>query len=285
MVNVTSLEGSLAVSWKASENATYYELYYTDQPNAAAFAFQQYGDRTTGTRMTLHNLTNGTPYSIYIVAGNSVGKSGPSRIYTGTPTAVDYDRPEGIPTEGVVEYDGIERIWLSDKGNVANGYYTAENPFRESNMADGDFKTHWTSQSYGDGNFSRSKQVNCTFKTPQDLSAAIWVSRMDGSFANHLRSYTVTVWTAEDDQNGPGTVIAPSSGQTSNTRTWPAVTNMGKFALLPFTPVQNVTKIAVTVEQRDYLPVSLSELMFLTTPAATCPTTLPSCFTTRPTPA
>ena len=264
MVNVTSLEGSLAVSWKASENATYYELYYTDQPNAAASAYQQYGDRTTGTRMTLHNLTNGTPYSIYIVAGNSVGKSGPSRIYTGTPTAVDYDRPEGIPTEGVVEYDGIERIWLSDKGNVANGYYTAENPFRESNMADGDFKTHWTSQSYGDGNFSRSKQVNCTFKTPQDLSAAIWVSRMDGSFANHLRSYTVTVWTAEDDQNGPGTVIAPSSGQTSNTRTWPAVTNMGKFALLPFTPVQNVTKIAVTVEQRDYLPVSLSELMFLT---------------------
>ena len=263
MVNVSALESSLVVSWKASENATYYKLYYTTQANAGPSAYQQYGSQTTGTRMTLHNLTNGTPCYIYIVAGNRVGESGPSRIATGTPTAVDYERPAGIPTEGVLEYDSFEKVWLTDRSNVANSYYTPEKPFQESNMADGDFSTHWTSQAWGEGSFARSKQVNCTFKTPQDLSGVIWVSRLDGTFSNNLRSYTVTVWTEGEDLNGPGTVIAPSSGQTSNTRTWPAVNNMGKFALLPFSPARNVKKIAVTVEQRDYLPVSLAELMFL----------------------
>ena len=34
MVNVSSLDGQLGVSWKKGENAVWYEVYYTDQANA-----------------------------------------------------------------------------------------------------------------------------------------------------------------------------------------------------------------------------------------------------------
>ena len=40
-------------------------------------------------------LENGVAYYIYIIAGNDIGRSGPSRIASGTPEAVVYERPAG----------------------------------------------------------------------------------------------------------------------------------------------------------------------------------------------
>ncbi|WP_325228250.1 M60 family metallopeptidase, partial [Oscillibacter sp.] len=160
--------------------------------------------------------------------------------------------------------------------NVSPTAYPASRPFRPEFMADGDFSTHWTSHSYNDGNWWDSKQVLATFKRPVDLSSVIWVPRLDGSYANNLRLYTVTVWRQGDDLNGPGVLASPNplqGGKASDHNTWLAVGNnpaVTKFAVLPFEPVTDVVKIAVTIEQTAYTAVSLSELMFMEYDPARC---------------
>ncbi len=273
MVSVSALDSALSVSWKAAENATFYEVYYKAENESA---YRQWGSRINSTSTVITDLTNGVSYSIYIQAGNSVGVSGPSRTALGTPAAVDYSRPEGIPAEGVLDWRNIERVWLANPNNVSPTAYPAGKPFRPEFMADGDFSTHWTSHSYNDGNWWDSKQVFASFKQPVDLSAVIWAPRLDGSYANNLRLYTVTVWRQGDDLNGPGTLVSPNplqGGKASDYNTWLAVGNnpaVTKFAVLPFEPVTDVVKIAVTIEQVAYTAVSLSELMFMEYDPARC---------------
>lgn len=273
MVSVSPLDSALSVGWKAAENATFYEVYYKAESESG---YRQWGGRLSNTSTVLTDLTNGVTYSIYIQAGNSMGVSGPSRIALGTPTAVDYSRPEGIPTEGILEGADIERVWLADSRNVSPTAYPASKPFQPEYMNDGDFSTHWTSHAYGDGNWWNNKQVLASFSRPVDLSSVIWVPRLDGSYPNNLRLYTVTVWRQGDNLNGPGTLVSPNplqGGTASDHNTWlpvgnnPAVT---KFAVLPFEPVTDVVKIAVTIEQVAYTAVSLSELMFVEYDPAHC---------------
>ncbi|WP_297997515.1 M60 family metallopeptidase [uncultured Oscillibacter sp.] len=273
MVSVSSLDSALSVGWKAAENATFYDVYYKAEDESG---YRQWGGRLSNTSTVITDLTNGVTYSVYIQAGNSVGVSGPSRTALGTPNAVDYSRPEGIPAEGILEGADVERVWLADPRNVSPTAYPASKPFQPEYMNDGDFSTHWTSHAYGDGNWWNNKQVLASFSRPVDLSSVIWVPRLDGSYPNNLRLYTVTVWRQGDNLNGPGTLVSPNplqGGSASDHNTWlpvgnnPAVT---KFAVLPFEPVTDVVKIAVTIEQTAYTAVSLSELMFMEYDPARC---------------
>ena len=269
MVNISPMDGQLSVSWKKGENAVWYEVYYTNQANAPTSSYQKAGERVTATNLTIPNLVNGTTYYIYVVAGNDAGRSGPSRISEGTPKATDYSRPEGIPTEGILEGGSIEKMWLADSGNVSPSSYSSAQPFKPENMYDGDLRTHWTSQSWDDGNWARNKQVFASFKEPVDISSVIWVPRLDGSYASNLRLYTVTVWRQGDDLKGPGTLVSPDplrGGSASDHNTWLNVGNnpgVTKFAVLPFEPTTDVVQVAITIEQMDYSAVSLSELMFM----------------------
>ena len=273
MVSVSSLDSALSVGWKAAENATFYEVYYKAEDESG---YRQWGGRLSNTSTVITDLTNDVTYSIYIQAGNSVGVSGPSRTALGTPSAVDYSRPEGIPAEGVLDWQDIERVWLANPKNVSPTAYPAGKPFQPEFMADGDFSTHWTSHSYNDGNWWDGKQVLASFSRPVDLSSVIWVPRLDGSYPNNLRLYTVTVWRQGDNLNGPGTLVSPNplqGGSASDHNTWLSVGNnpaVTKFAVLPFEPVTDVVKIAVTIEQTAYTAVSLSELMFMEYDPARC---------------
>ncbi len=267
MVTVTPLDGQLEVSWKGAENATYYEVYYTDMPAAAPSAYRQSGGQVTGTRQTISGLSNGVTYYIYVAAGNDIGKSGPSRIYTGVPVAVDYSRPEGIPTQGVLDSARIAGIALADPSNYNASQYPGST-FSIRNVIDNDYRTHWTARDW-----SYNEHVEVTFDRPVDLSAAIWVPRLDGSYPSYLRAYSVQVWYQGEDLNGAGHLLTGGvdnggAGNNSDVLTWPNIPNRAsiptsKFAILPFGPATGVVKISVAVEQWDYNIVSLSELMFL----------------------
>jgi len=264
MVSVSERDSALAVSWKASENAEWYEVYYTSQPDAPAASYLRFGGELTGTSTTITGLENGVTYYLYIRAGNDMGVSGPSRISSGTPQAVVYDRPAGIPTQGVLDYRDIASIRLAQPGN----YNPAEHPdgFDPAGMADGDYRTYWTA-----GNWWNNEHIIVTFREPQDLRAAIWVPRLDGTYATNLRAYSVQVWYDGEDLSGPGHLVTPGIDNNGNTsggdvHTWPAIRGnpaVTKFAVMPFLPQENVIQISVAAEQRDYLAVSLSELMFV----------------------
>ena len=263
MVSVASLDGALSVSWKAAKGATWYELFYRQK---GAAGWSQAGGQLAQTRASIENLTNGTVYELYVVPGNSIGRGPQSATAEGTPKAADYSRPAGLPTEGVVDYRVIESIRLADAGNYSHAAHPGG--FQASAMADGDFKTHWTSQSWDDGNHERSKQVICTFKTPQDLSAALWVPRLDGGYAANLKAYTVTVWREGEELTGAGTMVVPNRNWSDGgLRTWETIPNSAaddRFAYLPFEPVRGVKQIAITIDQVGYTAVSLSELLFMT---------------------
>lgn len=263
MVTVTSMDGALRVGWKAAKGATWHELFYREKDAAG---WTQSGGRLEDTQATIEGLTNGVTYEIYVVACNDIGRGPQSTIAEGTPKAVDYSRPAGIPTEGVLEYQDIESIRLADTGNYSHTAHP--NGFQPASMADGDFRTHWTSQAWGDGNHARSKQVICTLKEPQHLTAALWIPRMDGTYSANLKAYTVTIWREGDDLSGPGTRIVPNENQADGgLRTWETIPNKvadDRFAFLPFEPVENVKQIAITIDQNGYTAVSLSELMFMT---------------------
>ena len=259
MVNVTALEGALSVSWKEGKSATWYEVWYQEK---GAETWLQAGGRLTKANTVIENLTNGVTYSIYVVAGNDVGKGPRSAVYEGTPKEVKYERPEGIPTQGILDNSLISDIRLADAGNYAGS-------FDPKYMIDNDYRTAWTAQ-----NWWRNEHVVTTFKEPVDLSAAIWIPRLDGTYPTNLRAYSVRVWYEGENLNSAGHLLVPdprnggvdNGGTGRDVDTWPnlrgncATTN---FAILPFGPVENVKQISLAAEQRDYLTVSLSELMFL----------------------
>ena len=263
MVTVTSMDGALRVGWKAAKGATWHELFYREKDAAG---WTQFGGRLEDTQATIEGLTNGVTYEIYAVGCNDIGRGPQSTIAEGIPKAVDYSRPAGIPAEGVLEYQDIESIRLADTGNYSHTAHPSG--FQPASMADGDFRTHWTSQAWGDGNHARSKQVICTLKEPQHLTAALWIPRMDGAYSANLKAYTVTIWREGDDLSGPGTRIVPNENQEDGgLRTWETIPNNvvnDRFAFLPFEPVENVKQIAITIDQNGYTAVSLSELMFMT---------------------
>lgn len=259
MVSVTALDAALAVSWKEGKAATYYEVYYQEKGQSD---WKQAGGQLAKAGTTIEPLQNDVTYSIYVVAGNDIGKGPRSAIYEGTPKAVKYERPAGIPTEGILDNSLISDIRLADVGNHAGS-------FTPQSMIDNDYRTAWTAQ-----NWWRNEHVITTFARPVDLNAAVWVPRLDSTYPANLRAYSVRVWYEGEELSSAGHLIVPdprnggvdNGGTGRDVDTWPgvrgnaAVTN---FAILPFGPVENVKKISVAVEQRAYTTVSLSELMFM----------------------
>ncbi|RKJ80756.1 hypothetical protein D7X33_05470 [Butyricicoccus sp. 1XD8-22] len=273
MVNVTARDAQLDVSWKAGKNATDYAVYYTNQENAALNTYTKAADGLTTTSTSITGLENGTTYYIYVTAHNSMGVGPASNIVTGTPKAVDYSEPAGIPApEARVPREKIKSIRLLDPNNVS------DKTFQPEQLIDGDYKTSWTAR-----NWSSNEHVEVTFTEPVDLSAAIWVPRLDGDYPKWLRAYAVRVWLEGDPDDFtdtdklPGRLIVPDPtgggvdryalGSDSDMQTWPGVRGnpaQSNFAILPFGPLKGITKIQVAVEQMSYNLTSMSELIFLT---------------------
>ncbi len=267
MVQVAEMDGALRVSWKPAKNAAYFEVHYQEKGGSA---WKTVGPLTQS-QTVIDNLTNGTTYSIYVLAGNEIGKGPRSDIAEGTPQTVSYQRPEGIPTSGILDSSKIESVRLVDPGNYDAGEYTIAKPFSVQNVIDGDYSTHWTAK-----NWYSNEHVVVAFKQPVDLSNVIWAPRLDGSYPSWLRAYSVQVWYDGEDLSKAGHQLVPhpntggvdngATGNGSDMHTWPAVQgNPAKshFAILPMGKTENVKQISVAVEQAAYNRVSLSELLFM----------------------
>ena len=273
MVTVAAMDGALAVSWKAIKTATFYEIYYTDQQGAAFADYICFADDLTSPSATIDGLENGTEYFIRVTAGNDMGVSAPSKVYAGTPKAVDYSMPDGIPEAGRLDSSKIKSIRLADQNNVDRSAYTAAAPFKAENIIDGDLRTHWTAST----SWSRDEHVVCTFTEPVDLSTAIWIPRRDGQFPTNLRAYSFRVWYEGDELSGPGRQMVPnpasgiSDSNNAQESKWPNVPNYSSangvandgFAIMPLGNLEDVIQISIAAEQRDYTQISCAELLFL----------------------
>lgn len=279
MVNVTSGNALLNVSWKSGKNATSYSVWYgTDREKLDEF---QNGGTTEGqenTSLQLTGLTNDTTYYIYVLAHNQFGTSPRSNLAEGTPKTLKDELPEGLKGKDLVPDANIESMVLADPGNVHPSVTSlyADGKFPPEKLHDG----HYTiDSSWVAKNWSGNERIITTFKEPVDLSAVIWIPCYDDPYPKNLRAYNIRVWLEGDDLNGEGRLIIPdpaNGGQDANggtgggdVHTWPNIPNVGsiptdQFAILALPqPIKNIKKISAGVEQRAYTLTSCSELLFM----------------------
>ena len=246
-----------------------YEVWYRVHDSGAEFV--RYGETLYVTQLKMINLENDVTYDIRLRAGNKVGWGRFSPDYDGTPKGLEGKEPQNLPTEGILDNSNIESIWLRDPNNNVGGRLDDA-----TILIDNDYSTHWTTSalySYGD------EHVFVKFKTPQDLCAALWIARLDGTFPKSQRSYCIRVWYDGEDLNREGHLLIPDpekggldyKGRSDGREvdTWPNCPNYGTtseadgFVYMPFGPVTNVKQICVACEQHGYLSINMSELKFM----------------------
>ncbi len=239
MVVVKPMDGALGVSWKKTENATYYKVFYKE---ATADKFIQFGDKFETTNVSIGGLTNGTEYLLYIVAGNDIGEGPKSDLATGTPEKIEVEAPK-IPTLHQIDRNNIEKIEMANPNNYDHNEYP--NGFNVQNVADGDYGTHWAARA-----FWESSQFTFTFKEAKEMNYMVYVPRLDGNYRKSLERYSITVWDEAGNQKTVSKPIAINSTVTG-------------YVILPFEKTK-VKKLAVSLAQWAGSPtgVSLAEAVF-----------------------
>lgn len=107
-VTATPGDTQLFLNWSAVPGAISYELWYNTSEDTASAV--QTGGVITGLSYTITSLVNGTKYFIWLRAVNSLGTSGYSSIYDGTPAAAE--APPEMPGPPVIT-PGISQLSLN----------------------------------------------------------------------------------------------------------------------------------------------------------------------------
>lgn len=241
-LNVTPLDSGLKLTWGKTNNASYYRVYYKEKE--ATSVYKQFEEDITALSATITGLKNGTEYTLYVVAGNSIGLSAPSETVSGTPAAEEIEIPL-LPTLNRLDNAWIEEVTMTNPNNVAQSFYPGG--FQIKNVIDGDFYTHWTARTW-----SESHEISYTFREAKDMNYVIYVPRLDGAYRKSLSKYTVKVWDEEGNQT-LSTAALPIQNSPASTG----------YAILPF-PKAHVKKIAIDMMQWEGSPtdISLSEMAF-----------------------
>lgn len=239
MVTITPMDRALTVSWKATENAEYYKVFYKEKE---ADKYTQFGDIHTATRVSIGDLKNGQEYYIYIKAGNLIGEGPQSDLALGIPQKQDMDAPK-IPILHKLDSSNIESIVMENKNNVLKSEYP--NGFDVKNVADDDYSTHWTARVFWESN-----RFTFTFKKAKEMNYMVYVPRLDGNYRKSLERYTITVWDEYGNQSTTSKYITINSNSTG-------------YMILPFEKTK-VKKLAVSLAQWAGSPtgVSLAEAIF-----------------------
>lgn len=244
MVTVTPMDQALSISWKETENATYYRVFYkkASEPDSA---YTEIPDgKVTATKAVIGGLENKTVYHLYVIAGNNIGEGPKSDIAEGIPDKFEVKAPD-IPTLHMIDRSNIESIEMGNKNNVLASEYP--NNFDVWNVADGDYGTHWTARAYWESN-----QFTFTFKEPAEMNYMVYVPRLDGNYRKSLSRYSITVWDEDENRHD----LVSNKGISINSTTT-------GYMILPFEK-SKVKKLAVSVSQWEGSPtgVSLAEAVF-----------------------
>lgn len=242
MVSVTEMDQALSLSWKETENATYYKVFYKEKDSEEAYV--QFGDKVVAPKVIINNLKNNTYYYVYIIAGNDIGEGPASAIVEGMPQKIEVKPPE-IPTLHMIDKDNIESVVMTNGNNYNREEYP--NGFDVWNVADGDFGTHWTARV-----FWESSEFTFTFKEAKEMNYMVYAPRQDGNYRKSLDKYSIAVW----DESG-------NKQQLVSGKTIPINSGTTGYTILPFEKTK-VKKLSVSLAQWAGSPtgVSLSEAIF-----------------------
>lgn len=243
MIKVTPMDKALSLSWKETENATYYRVFYK---KASDTDYVEIPDgKLTVPKAVIGSLENKTVYHLYVIAGNNIGESPKSDITEGIPDKLEVEAPK-IPTLNMIDRSNIESVVMGNKNNVLASEYP-NNDFDVWNVADGDYGTHWTARAFWESN-----QFTFTFKKAEEMNYMVYVPRLDGNYRKSLERYSITVW----DETGEQKNLVSGKYISMNSTT-------SGYIILPFEKT-TVKKLAVSLAQWAGSPtgVSLAEAVF-----------------------
>lgn len=259
MVSLSPADKAIAVSWKKTEDAEFYNVYYKE---TEASEFQLATEQpVTGTSLNVSGLTNDVSYDFYVVAGNKIGFGPKSLTATGAPVA-DVLKIPTLPTMNRIPNSDIISVSMDDPGNVSSEY---EGKFDIKWVYDNDFETHWSGASWW-----RSSRFTFVFNEEKSMDYLIYVPRLNKGYPESFSKYSVSV----KDKDGNVTHLTSDEGKLGNNNAGdvaaPTVRNNPKetgYAILPFERNDHIKELTVMVRQWNGAPKpsgSLAEIAFYT---------------------
>ncbi len=259
-VKATSGDTTVTLSWKEAENAKTYNIYAKTSKDSS---YKKVASNISSTRYTITGLENNVEYTLYVTSQNNLGESSPSELVNATPRKEDIKAPT-FPTLNRISNDNVESIVLSGKGNDYDKKLYP-NGFDTKWLIDNDFNTTWVAEDWGSR--GQENSFTFTFKQPKTMDYLVWAPRLDGTYKNgqyienaYRRSFTaydITVWTTDDDINGPGRQIAKRRPITNHNEDQ-------SYFVFDFPKQENVKKIKVKPIQWDgsFTNMNASEVAF-----------------------
>lgn len=245
-VKATAGDATITVSWKAAENARTYNVYLQKEGEARP---TKVASDITGTSHKLTGLENNKEYTIYVTSQNKVGESGYSEPAQATPKKEVIVAPD-IPTKNIIPNTNITSVSLAHKDFYDHGLYP--NGFDANWFIDGNYETSWVARRWWE-----DSSVTFTFNEAKDMDYLVWVPRLDGQYRNSFKSYSITVWTEQDDLSGNGRqIVSDNRGFTQGPDK--------SYFVFPFPKQENVVKIKVSTAQWEGSPTNMnaSEVVF-----------------------
>lgn len=288
MVVVKPGNKSLEISWKKTDDATFYKVYYKklappltgDRPtykntdelikNGYTVYGEGEGTEIADTKVVITGLENTSEaapleYSIFVAAGNIHGLSPLSIEAIGTPEEPDIAFPKEMPEFNRLKTkDIVEKVYLGGGGYDTSLYVgpNGENTFDPWFMADEDPLTFWQNNNHWWDHGGAAFE----FKQPQDMNYLVYVPRLDGNYRNYFRQYRVWVWN-EEDYNKAKAINPDYPAKAKNTATSfiegsvsAAERSLG-YMVLPFERTE-AKMIMVDMEQTNYDTLTLTDVFF-----------------------
>lgn len=240
-VKVEGGYGEIAVSWRQTEDAARYTLYYKaeDEPSFHSV------DDITDTRYTVGGLRNRTRYLVYLTASNDCGTSGPSTQYSGT----TIDRTAKVPWYHLINRTVQDSSLASHIVDVTAAPHDASRvpDFEPRHLVDGDYDTYFYSARHNDG----WGNVSVTFDDVYRVSSLALTTYLGNGYCS-MHEIRVTV----DDGAGNRATYSSANGLT-----WAGIPDTPNSVMVSF-PASDAKTVEVTYCRAYWAPVTIAELAF-----------------------
>lgn len=288
----TVKSGELNVSWKEVDNTSFYRVYYkdtgvlSDNPSyrnetelkeAGYTVYSLTGEEgatdVATLSVTLTGLTNDTEYSIFVIVGNDKGLGPVSDRYTGTPKESKIEFPK-LPTKDRLDNKHITGGWLLNS-NYDKNETADKQTFDPKVMYDENPTTYWQASN----RWWEDSAVAFEFDQEYEMNYLFYIPRLDGTYRNNHRLYTVYTYDDEayqkvvdggyiqelNEKNCLSTSKKVDELKALATTTTNGNVNVSEringYMIFPFDKT-NVRFIIIRTEQENYWVRSLTDVFF-----------------------
>ncbi|MCM1059808.1 MAG: fibronectin type III domain-containing protein [Eubacterium sp.] len=193
---------SIKASWKKTEDAEWYNLYY----KLSAEDDYQRIESITSTSYTLSDLEDKAEYTVYVTAANEHGESGPSLTASASTTDVD---PPVMPKYNLINIGEEGEIGAHIISAVQNHGTMIDSPFDESagtawGTVDNDPNSYYLRSTWDDGGYNNLGGNGLIYEFDEEYAIQSFALHEAVPVSPNLFYTKVTYWDAEGNRTALG---------------------------------------------------------------------------------